>query len=139
MKQLTTLLLSLMTISLLFISCGEKKDSNFLLEGKWVYFQKGIESKDVAVLEPYLHESKCGKNYVEFLKDGIVKQGIYSYSEDCDLEIDSGTWFKKKDKITSVFSKAGKEISEIISLDETTLQVKAKVNNETVIYVFKKL
>lgn len=139
MKKLTTLLLSLMTIGLMFISCGEKKDSNFLLEGKWVFFQKGIESKGVAVLESCLHESKCGKNYVEFLKDGIVNQGTYSYTEDCNLEIDSGTWFKKKAKITSVFSKAGKVTSEIITLDETTLQVKSKVNKETVIYVFKKL
>jgi hypothetical protein len=139
MKKLTFLLLSTMAIGLTFISCGEKKDSNFLLEGKWVYFQKGIESKNVAVLEAYLHEPQCGKNYVEFLKDGIVNEGTYSYDENCDLVIDSGTWFKKKDKITITFPKAGTETAEIITLDETTLKVKAKVNNEIIIYVYKKL
>ena len=113
MKKLTILLLSTMAIGLTFISCGEKKDSNFLLEGKWVYFQKGIESKNDAVL--------------------------YTYDENCDLEVDSGTWFKKNDKITIVFPKAGTETAEIITLDETTLKVKAKINNEIIIYVFKKV
>ena len=128
-----------MAIGLTFISCGEKKDSNFLLEGKWVYFQKGIESNNVAVLETYLHEPQCGKNYVEFLEDGKVNEGKYTYDENCELEVDSGTWFKKNDKITIFFPKAGTETAEIITLDETTLKVKAKVNNEVIIYVYKKV
>lgn len=139
MKQLTIFLLSVMTIGLMFTSCAKKKDSNFLLEGKWVYFQKGIESDNVAVLEPYVHEPKCGKNYVEFLKDGIVNEGKYTYNQNCDLDIDSGTWFKKNDKITIEFPKAGKETAEIISLDENTLKIKAKRNNEVIIYVYKKM
>jgi hypothetical protein len=138
MKRLTILLVSTMVIGLSLISCGKKENSNFLLEGKWVYFQKGIESKGVVVLENYLHEAKCGKNYVEFLKDGKVNEGKYSYDGNCDLEEDSGTWFKKNDKITIVFPKAGKETAEIITLDENTLEVKTKVNNEVIVYVYKK-
>lgn len=139
MKQLTFLLVSVMTIGLLSTSCKREKDTDSLIEGKWAYSQKGLETPEGESLTSFDNEKKCGENYVEFLKNGTVNEGTYSYIEDCELEVDSGTWKKQDDDLTIVFPITGEETAKILELDEKTLKVKAKVNGVNVIYVYKRV
>lgn len=139
MKKLTILLAFVMTIGFSFTSCMKEKSNDSLIEGKWTYSQKGIETSEGEILNAFGNEKLCSQNYVEFLKDGVVNEGKYSYNENCDLEVDSGTWFKNEDEITIVFPKAGKETAEILTLDEKTLKIRAKVEDQVIIYVYKKV
>lgn len=139
MKQFTILLTSIITIGLSLTSCIKEKNTDSLIEGKWAYSQKGIETSDGEVLSDFEHEKLCNKNYVEFFKNGTVNEGKYSHNGNCELEVDSGSWKAQEDDLTINFPTAGEETAKILELDEKTLKVKAKANGVDIIYVYKKV
>ena len=133
MKKFTILFTFIFSIALSLTSCMKEKYTDFLIEGKWAYSQKGV------VLSDFEHEKLCNENYVEFLKNGTVNEGKYSYNGDCELEVDYGSWKAQGDDLTINFPTVGEETAKILELDEKTLKVKAKVNGVNVIYVYKKV
>jgi Zn/Cd-binding protein ZinT len=139
MKQFTILLTSIITIGLSLTSCIKEKNTDSLIEGKWAYSQKGIETSDGEVLSDFEHEKLCNENYVEFFKNGTVNEGKYSHNGNCELEVDSGSWKAQGDDLTINFPTAGEETAKILELDEKTLKVKAKANGVDIIYVYKKV
>lgn len=139
MKHLTILLASVMTIGLSLMSCTKDENADTLIEGKWVYSQKGFETSKGEVLNAFEHETSCGKNYVEFLKNGTVNEGSYYSNGTCELEVDSGSWKRKGNDLTINFPFAGEETAKIVVLNSETLKVKVELNAVTVVHVYKKV
>jgi hypothetical protein len=139
MKKIITLFAVVIAIGFFLTSCSKEKNSVSLIEGKWAYFQKGIETSEGEDLKSFEHENLCGKNYVEFLKDGTVNECSYYHEGTCKFEVDSGSWNKEGDDLTIKFPLTEKETAKIVELDEKTLKVKASVNGVNIIYVYKKV
>lgn len=139
MKKLTTLFAVVIAIGFSLTSCNKEKNSDSLIEGKWAYFQKGLETSKGEALKAFEHENLCGENYVEFLKNGTVNECSYYHDGTCKQEIDSGSWNKVGDDLTINFPLTEKETAKILELDEKTLKVKANVNGVNIIYLYKKV
>lgn len=139
MKKLAILFGCIMTLSLMMSSFGKIDTVETSVIGKWKYYQEGKISSKKEFLVSYNHVERCGKDYVEFFSDGKVNDVFYYGTDNCELSIDSGTWKKEDKSLTISFPFAGEEKAEIITLDETTLKLKATVEGKEVIYVYKKL
>lgn len=138
MKKLTILLMSGIVIGLFLVSFTKVENPNALIEGKWVYSQKGIETNNGEVLKDYLHEFGCDQDYVEFFKNGEVNDCSFFSGKNCELTIETGYWIKSGNELTINFSFTTEETAEIILLNKNTLKIRAKSNGKSLIYVYKK-
>ena len=116
--------LALAAVVMLFASCSDNDDNSInqsLLTKKW-YFKETVV-KGVTI--PYEGHENCGKDYIEFLQDGVFKSVDI---ENCVSEVDPGTWAVNGNSLTLTFpgDTTDVENSTITNITTTTLQIQLR-------------
>lgn len=99
-------------------SCSGDDDNSVKsadLVGKWY----PVSYKYSGVTIPYGDHEDCGKDYTEFLANGILNDvDVYQ----CEAQSDAGSWSLDGNKITVIFD-GDAETAKITKLSGTTLQI----------------
>jgi hypothetical protein len=127
----------------LFVSCSKDDNSSNTstsgLLGKWEYSQVGTIVNGQEILGPYEHESGCSKDYIEMLTSGVYKEYDYdSFVSPCNLSTGTGTWLQNGNTIT-ISVGGDTDSAEILTLNATTLKIKAVIDTEIVIAVYNRV
>ena len=102
-----------------FTSCSKDEDSPSL-QGKWEYFKEGTATSGQEVLESYVHQTGCAKDYSMITATSIID---YSFSGvACTEEISTIPYTRNGNTIT-ITSGGTTYTYEIKTLDDTTLKV----------------
>ncbi len=125
MKKLVVLFVSVFSISM-FVSCNSDDDGGSApIEGKWAFSKTGIVVDGQEVLIDYEHnELSCGKDYFEFLANGIMNDAYYFLNADdeCEVDVEAGTWTRNGNSITIDLGD-DVDTATILSLTNSTLKI----------------
>lgn len=117
MKKIKFTLLSVFAV-LFLVSCGSDDnggiDTSKLL-GKWYYHSFVVEG----MTYPYNDHEDCGKDYLDFLENGIVK----------NVDI----WECEEDVETAHYSVSGNKINIIFEEEESAEWIVKTLNNTTLV------
>ena len=116
MKKFLTLALGL----ILFASCSSDDNDNAIdsskLSKKW-YFS---DARIAGVSIPYDDHEECGKDYLEFIAGGVLKDvDVW----DCEVYEDVGSWTLAGNKVTVSFPEEGSQTATISKLTDTALEI----------------
>lgn len=120
-KQMKLKFLSLVAVAALMASCSGDDDNSVKsadLVGKWY----PVSYKYGGATIPYEDHEECGKDYTEFLADGVLNDvDIYN----CDAYTDTGAWVLKGNKLTISFD-GESGTATIKKLTGSTMQIEFK-------------
>jgi len=130
MKNIKLLVLFVLS-AVTFVSCNGSDDDNdpvASINGRWYFSQEGYEEGGIVVYDAYDHQAGCGKDYLEFLANNVLKGRIY-YSEDCEFDDLIGTWSQSNNALNMNID--GEQSSvEIVNLSDAELKLKFVENFE---------
>ena len=118
MKKIYALGLGLLFLASCASDDGGSSVDESQLTKKWYY----VSSVYSGITIPYDDHEACGKDYIEFVTGGIMRDvDVW----DCEEDVYMGIWSLDGNKLT-VGSDGESSVVTISKLNETTLQVKAK-------------
>ncbi len=128
MKKLSILTLSLVALSMSFVSCS-KDDNNGSttsgnLVGKWEYSKEGAVQNGQEYLVAYMgNETGCSKDYIDVTATSVADVDYDSTDNPCEMFTDTYSYTRTGNTITMTVS--GMEvISTIVTLTSTELKIK---------------
>lgn len=126
MKKIIILLVSIITISLVAVSCNKDDNDNDLIDGKWIFSKVGYEGYTGGdMLTDYEHTAGCNKDYLVVTSGGQIS--FFSYEKEgsvCSESIDTGTWVKNGNTISISFGGVVFLEAEIINLTNSELKIR---------------
>lgn len=129
MKKTILMLVAFVSMGMLTSSCGGSDDSSGgstsgNLVGKWEYFQTGYTASGQDVLEDYIHNADCSKDYVEFFANGAINEMTYEniFGETCYESFGEGTYTKSGNNLSvTLYEETGAATIKVLSA--TTLRL----------------
>jgi hypothetical protein len=133
MKKTILMLVAFVSMGALTTSCGGSDDSSSSnssnsLVGKWEYYQTGYAYNGQVVMEDYVHNTGCSKDYVEFFENGAINEMTYEdiFGESCYESFSEGTYVKSGNNLSVTLYDETGEVT-IQTLNATTLKIKGAV------------
>lgn len=135
MKKVLFLFVSVLALGL--TSCNKDDDSGSSnIEGKWAYSQEGTEVSGQEVLYAYENDCTSQKDYVEIASGGTFSDHLFW--DDCEEDVTTGAWSREGNSLTVTMG--GETVTaEILTLDSSTLKLKATVEGYILIQVFTRM
>ena len=146
------LILLFLTTATTFVSCN-KDDDNVptplppttaeLIVGSWEFSQVGLLMGETEMLEPYDHqEPACGKDYIQFNSNNTGADFYHYYDTECGIDEETFTYTINGEVFSMVYSDGYTLNGTVMTVNSTTLKIKATVDEEgvtyTIIAVFNK-
>jgi hypothetical protein len=127
MKRLSILFLSVMTLGLSISGCSNDDENNASIEGKWELAKVGtvVSGKELLIDIPTF-PNKCGKDYLDFVKGGVLNDYSFSDSdsEDCTKPVETAVWTVSAKKLNIKYNIGSNADYEILELSNSTLKIK---------------
>lgn len=108
-------------------SCSKDDDNNTPAElaGKWEYAQEGAVLMGQEILQPYIHEEGCSKDFMVLSATSVINHLFES--SNCLENIQISEYTRNGNSITMMVD-GEMETGEIVQLDNTTLKIKVTKN-----------
>lgn len=120
MKKLI-LFVAVLALGLSSCSKDDDKAPEAELVGKWEFSQEGAIINGQEVLEPYVHEVDCAKDFLLFAASTVTEYNYYG--ADCEEEIYVDA-YNRNGNTLNIMMDGELFVVEIVSLSNTTLKLK---------------
>lgn len=150
MKKIKIVLFIVLAMGTLLSSCSSDDNNENVqgnIIGKWIFTKKGFIVNGQENLEDYPYVEECGeagRPYMEFYTNGTFKDVVfYHLLGECKETIETGTWEKNGNTLTTVFDFDGlTNVMTIISLTNNELKETYTYTEEgetiTEVYLYKR-
>lgn len=116
------ILMAVAFVSFATITSCSKSDDQAALTGKWEQLREGVAANGQEVLQDYVHESGCSKDYVMITATTVVDHSFYNDGTGCAEDIYTSTYTRSGNTIT-ISSQGFTSTAEIKTLDSNTLKI----------------